>query len=155
MAANEDTVEYKATVEWIRKLAATHGLGWATHAFAAAVAEGRLMRFMLHQHVTPSLDEHVCVYRLVGEKCIGAGCNSPQFIPGIQFPSEWIKDGKTECIIGQPYGLTYPELRALVGFCEEFSLEATISAGWAWHYAGRGLAIAYSPIARQWAREDR
>lgn len=136
--------KYLALLKAARELAEAEGEDEMSRACAEAVMAYEEASFIERNKVKPSSGSHVCVKRLQGSRrCNGHSLHDDdEQLPGADHISEWIKDGKTEIIVSQPYGLSWRALKEIVSFCEAKGLEAEIDAG-SWWFPGRTLVLEY------------
>ncbi len=129
---------YLKTVAEIRKLAQAEGIENAHRAYAEATSEQYRRQYLKEQGLKPTA-EHACINRLAGRRCIAG--KTPCHIPGADHVSMWLKDGKPEVYISQPYHLSLKNMRALVELCDKHGLDANVSTRPSWHFPGAVLTI--------------
>lgn len=74
--------------------------------------------------------------RNVFERLIGKHAYNNVFHRWMDHPSLWLKDGQPYTFVGQPYGLTFEDLKDIVRHCEQYGLTASVDAGMSWWYPG-------------------
>ncbi|GEM_PF-2102631 len=74
--------------------------------------------------------------RNVFEHLIGKHTYANVFRRWMDHPSLWLKDGRPYTFVGQPYGLTFEDLKDILHYCEEYDLTASVDAGLSWWYPG-------------------
>jgi hypothetical protein len=147
MSKQHRTPAYERAVEVLRALLQQQSLDDVERAFAEVASP--VIAAKVAKGYTPSNpNRHVCVHRLVGERCPedrglhGRRCET-QYLPAVDHLSGWKQDGKLTRIISQPYGMSYENVKKTVEFCERWGLEADISAWHSWHFPGHTLAVTY------------
>jgi len=133
---------YKNAVAVLKKLAEDESLDSAHRAYAEAVWEQCKKQYISKHGLKPS-GGHPCVSRLIGRRCsaLPGGGSSPCRIPGWDHMSLWLKDGKPEVYVSQPYNLSLNEMRELVRFCDEYGLTTSVGMWPAWHFPGGVLMV--------------
>ncbi|OPX83386.1 MAG: hypothetical protein A4E53_04661 [Pelotomaculum sp. PtaB.Bin104] len=139
---NNPSPAYKKAVAVLKKLAEDEGTDSAHRAYAEAVWEQCKKQYISKHGLKPS-GGHPCVSRLIGRRCsaLPGGGSSPCHIPGWDHVSLWLKDGKPEVYVSQPYSLSLNEMRNLVRFCDEYGLTVSVSTWPAWHFPGGVLTM--------------
>lgn len=140
---DKPSVKYKQTVQILQQLLKEEGEENVTRAFAEASYEARKNAYSKSLGIELSSSGHVCIHRLLGNRCPNEECKSPQIIPGSDHCSEWKKEGNTFVIVSQPYGIRYENIKNTITFCEEYGLEADINARLSWHFPGSTICIEY------------
>jgi len=144
---SDPSEKYKKAVAILQELLEAEGYGVVNRAYAEVVADSVRENFA-SSGIKQRTTGHVCIHRLLGKpRCPNNAynfCTSPSGLPGNDHPTEWVgEDGKTKCIVCQPYGLSYDQIKAVVEFCERHGLEASISAILSWWFPGWTVSLIY------------
>lgn len=142
--------KYIETVEKIKDLVKTDGLDAAGRAYAEATSEQLKKDYAESRGLKPTTGR-VDLCRLIGRQVkghpsLGAGWYSGRWI---DHPSLWIKNGKPDVFISQPYHLSLEDMAQLISICNEFGLEATVSTWPGWHFPGAVLSVQVRKKAQQ------
>jgi hypothetical protein len=136
------TPEYRALVAAVRRLAVAEGLDTASRAYAEATYDLKEQSYAASRKVRRS-QGHPCIRRLLGKRC--DGWNRPDGIacesPVSDHDTLWIKDGKPEVFLAQPYGMGLDAMRNLVRLCDAHSLYANVDAWPSFHFPGHVLSV--------------
>jgi hypothetical protein len=81
-----------------------------------------------------------CVCRLLGKRCRAFGASDCEnAVPEADHPSLWLRNGKAEMFVSQPYQIT--DVANLGAFCRHRGLTCRIVTWPAWHNPGHVLHI--------------
>jgi len=144
---------YEQAVQACRVLLQQEGFDAARRACAEAIWEAIRAEYVRASHLKPSHSAHVCVHRLMGDRC--PDDISHLQIPGADHLSEWKKDRRTVSLVSQPYRLAFETLKKMVDFCDAHGLRADVRAEGSWHFPGSTVLIAYRRREKQEASRQR
>lgn len=129
---------YKKLVTSIQQLMKEEGLDSVIRAYAEATCERHQEQYIKKYGLKAS-NSHACIGRLINKRCSTDGV--PCRLPGGDHVSLWLKDGKPEVYISQPYHLSLDNMRAIVEFCDRYRLTVDISTWPSWHFPGAVLTV--------------
>jgi hypothetical protein len=133
---------YDAARRALAQVLEDEGLDAVERAVADATWAARLARF--GDGKSGPGDAHVCLHRLLGERCPDSrkrSCDSPPRLLTGQHTSEWQQNGHTVAIVSQPYALAHDDLQGYLAVCARHGLQLTVSAETSWHFPGHSLAV--------------
>lgn len=139
---NGRTELYFKAVGALRALMEAQDEDAASRAYAEAVAEAYEASFARSRGLKPS-QGHACVYRLIGRRCQGTHLAPP----GGDHDTLWLKDGRPEIYLMQPYGLGWRKMRELIAFCLQHGLKADVDVWPSFHFPGHVLSVC---LTRDW-----
>jgi hypothetical protein len=119
------TSTYREAVRLLREL---DNDNLADRAFAEAVHDRWEAGWHRRAGLRPS-SAHSCISRVLGKRCDDVHCHPP----ATDHPSLVVK-GEEVVFVSQPYGLTWDALQAIVDYCRNHGLEATVDASLSWHF---------------------
>jgi hypothetical protein len=125
----------------LARLHAAEGSDVVQRTAADVLADAALADFIRTRQVRRRPGSHVCVSRLLGQRCRSYGC--PQ-IPCGDHLSEWCRGRETVAIVSQPYGLYGKQLRETMAFCEQYGLDVDIDTWPSWHFPGSVLTAVFT-----------
>jgi len=126
---------YLRVVALIRKLAEEQCEDSASRAYAETTSD-------LHEaaFVDQGLKRgrgRLCVERLVGKQCNLKGCTPPAG----DHDTLWLKKGKPDTYLMQPYQLTWKDMKNLVAFCEKNGLQADVTPWPSFHFPSNVISV--------------
>ena len=131
----KESALYIETVKKIRELVSAEGdVG---RAYAEAVRDHSKAVYLRTRGLKPT-SGRVDLCRLTGKR---ARADNGYYMGWIDHPSLWIKDGKPEVFISQPYQLSLEDMRELIATCDAFGLEAMVDTWPSWHFPTGVLTI--------------
>lgn len=136
VSGKDRTEEYVKAVDALRLLMTTQNSDSVTRAYAEVVADENRESFVKTRGLKKS-NGSLCIQRLSGKQCNYKNCAPPAG----DHDTLWIKDGEPALYLMQPYGLTWDDMKNLVAFCAERKLQASVSAGPSFHFAGRVISV--------------
>lgn len=135
---------YLKAVGALRALMAAQDADAASRAYAEVVTKSYEASFAQSRGLKRS-QEHACIDRLAGRRCKGAHLGPP----GGDHDSLWLKNGRPELYLMQPYGLSWDKMRELIAFCLRHGLRADVDVWPSFHFPGHVLSICLQRIARE------
>lgn len=136
MDAKGRTELYLKAVGALRALMRDQDTDAASRAYAEAVAETYEADFAKKRGLKRS-QERACVLRLTSQRCPGEHLAPP----GGDHDTLWLKDGRPELYLMQPYGFGWDKMRELVAFCLQHGLKADVDIWPSFHFPGHVLSI--------------
>ena len=136
MVTRDISVAYMKAVKALRSLANDEGLDVAERASAKVLSSRRKEAAKRDWKVS---GRHPCIKAVEGKRCAGP-CGSDCQPPGSDHATIIEHNGRL-CYFYQPYGLGWGDLQALVNYCEERGLAASVDALTSWHFPGHTVGV--------------
>lgn len=141
----QQTERYREAVRALRALAEAEGTDIASRAHAEATADLKRADWARSRGVQES-GGRPCIGRLSGRPSdhnqSDHQCNPPKG----DHCSLWMKDGRPEVFVSQPYELSWAGLQETVAFCQANGLRADVISWPSWHFPGSVLTVEYRTL---------
>lgn len=111
-------------------------------AFAEAASEEARKIWAESRQVTPAKYGQQFWGRLVGKRRPTVTTRN-DLLPADDHFTLWLKDGRPEVYVSQPYDLSLDDLRQIVAACDQHGLTVSITTWPAWHFPSRVMQVEY------------